>query len=199
MKRQRLLPKSGKNKGTTIVEMLVCFVLLGILMVAASQFLASSMRTYSSAKRGLAGREAADLVADHIEGLLESATIKNALKPFTEEGNTQITFWDKEKRKATICCDAEGYLDVKYANGKDNSGEPLFDHWRFDPGVYRGYKIKSMRFLMPKPEEITEGVQTEETLDPVYDKNTVKLELVVESSENGEYEIERFIRFGNIQ
>ncbi len=181
------------NRGTTIVEMLVCFVLLGILMVAASQFLTSSMRTYSSAKRGLAGREAADLVADHIEGLLESSTIKKALQPFTEE-NKQITFWDREKRKAVICCDEDGYLDVVYANGKDVSV-----HWKFDPGVYRGYRIKSMRFLLTKPETPKAG-DTEEYLDPsVYDPKTVKLELVVESAQNGEYAIDRYIRFGNVK
>ena len=193
MRRRRLLTKKRRNKGTTIVEMLVCFVLLAFLMVAASQFLTSSMRTYSSAKRGLAGREAADLVADHIEGLLESATVKKALQPFTEGNNTQITFWDKQKRKATICCDEEGYLDVIYANGKDGAV-----HWKFDKGVYRGYKIKEMKFFMMEPAEHEPG--TEEYLDPdVYDEKTVQLSLIVQSAENGEYAIDRYIRFGNVK
>ena len=83
MQGRSVIRQVKQNKGTTIGEMLVCFVLLAALMVAASQFMASSMRTYSAAKRAVAGREAADLVADHIEGLLESATITAAMSSST--------------------------------------------------------------------------------------------------------------------
>ena len=185
---------SGKNKGTTIVEMLVCFVLLGILMVAASQLLTSSMKTYSAAKRAVAGREAADLVADYVEGLLESASVTVAMQPNVTDNNSTLIFWDKDRRKASITCNAEGYLDVIYGNGTDES-----THWKFDPGVYRGYKIASMKFMLPEPEERTE-TEPEAFLDnTLYDSNIIKLELVVESSQNGQFSTERYIRFGNIR
>ncbi|MBR5420543.1 MAG: prepilin-type N-terminal cleavage/methylation domain-containing protein [Lachnospiraceae bacterium] len=187
------MAKVHKNTGATIVEMLVCFVLLGILMVAAGQFLASSMRTYTTAKRGIAGREAADVVADHIEGLLESACIKKSMKPFTVS-NKELTFWDKQRRKATICCDENGYLDVIYANGKN---EP--SHWRFDKGVYKGYTISEMRFVLSAPAEIEVGDEEEYLDSGVYEKNSLKLELTLESPQNGKYETVRYIRFGNVK
>lgn len=80
-----------------------------------------------------------------------------------------------------------------YANGKE---DPV--HWRFDKGVYRGYKIKEMKFTMIKPAE--HEPDTEEYLDAtVYDEKTVRLSLTVQSDENGEYEIDRYIRFGNVK
>lgn len=72
------------NKGFTLVELMVCFVLLGILMVAAAQVISSSSQVYYFSKSTSYGIQASQIIATEVRGDLEDAVImyidKNAVK-----------------------------------------------------------------------------------------------------------------------
>lgn len=185
MRKQQVKNCISSDKGTTIVEMLICFLLLSILMVAASQMIASSMKTYSQAKRSIAGREVSDVIADQIEGVLEKAYGKKAIK--ITDSNTVIKFADNEKRAVKICTDADGHLDMIY--GKNGES-----HWKFDEGIYRGYSIIGMKFTPVKPLNDTEVEAGVEYLDnTIYRQGTYLLELTLFNPTEGTFEAERYI------
>ena len=189
MKNNRIRKCIVSNKGTSIVEMLICFLLLSILMVAASQMIASSMKTYSTAKRSIAGREVSDVIADQIEGVLEKAYGKKAIKITTN--NAEISFSDCQRRKVRICtyknAQDNEYLDMIY--GKNGES-----HWKFDEGIYRGYSITSMKFIPVKPLDDSEVIDGMEYLDnTMYRKGTIKLELELSNPKEGIFTAERYI------
>lgn len=64
------------NKGFTLIETTVCFILLGILLVAAAQVIASSTEVYYYSKSISYGIQASQVVATEIRGDLEEAVIK---------------------------------------------------------------------------------------------------------------------------
>ena len=47
---RRRMRKANRNQGATLVEMLVCFALLGMLMVSATIVIASAMNVYKQVK-----------------------------------------------------------------------------------------------------------------------------------------------------
>ena len=186
MSKKRMKKSIASHKGTTIVEMLICFLLLSILMVAASQMIASSMKTYSTAKRSIAGREVADVIADQIEGSIEKAYAKKSIK--ITDANKKISFSDNQKRAVKIGVDDAGHLDMMY--GKDGDS-----HWKFDVSVYRGYSITGMRFIAVEPDVIPDDEEPGlEYLDKtVYRPGTYKLELELSNPKEGVYTAERYI------
>ena len=166
------------------MEMLICFLLLSLLMVAASQMIASSMKTYSSSKRSIAGREVSDVIADQIEGVLEKAYGKKTIK--ISDTNDEITFSDNQKRKVNIKNNG-GRMSMKY--GKNGESE-----WKFDEGIYRGYSITSMRFIPVKPADDSEVIDGMEYLDnTLYKAGTIKLELELSNPKEGIFWAERYI------
>lgn len=71
MKKQKL-----NNKGFTLIETTVCFILLSILLVAAAQVITSSTEVYYYSKSISYGVQAAQVIATEIRGDLEDAVIK---------------------------------------------------------------------------------------------------------------------------
>ena len=69
--------KRLNDKGFTLIEMMVCFILLGILLVAAAQVIASSTEVYYYSKGTSYGIQASQIVAIEIKGDLEKAVKKN--------------------------------------------------------------------------------------------------------------------------
>lgn len=64
-----------KNKGTTIVELVVTFALLGIFMVAAMRVIFSTMDTYYQVRSESYGIQISSMLADKIRGELENALV----------------------------------------------------------------------------------------------------------------------------
>ena len=167
-----------------MVEMLICFLLLSILMVSASQMIASAMKTYSNSKKGINGREVADLLADHIEGVIEKADADKEIKIY---GNERIDLTDNEGRKVSIYVDGNGHLDLVYGKFRD-------EHWRFDESLYRGYSITSMQIFSVEPADPAD-------VDPSlvyirksdYRPGTYRLVLKLNNPKTGTYEAERYI------
>ena len=64
------------NNGFTLIETTVCFVLLGILLVAAAQVIASSSEVNYYSKSVNYGAQAAQAISTEIRGDIENAVIK---------------------------------------------------------------------------------------------------------------------------
>ena len=172
------------NKGTSMVEMLICFLLLSILMVSASQMIASAMKTYSNSKKGITGREVADLLADHIEGVIEKA---DAEKGIQVVNNDKINLTDNEGRKVLICVDGDGYLDLVYGKFQD-------EHWRFDESLYRGYSITSMQIYSVEPADPADADPSLVYIRRTdYRPGTFRLVLKLNNPKTGTYEAVRYI------
>lgn len=192
VKKSILKHKSWKNRGTTLVEMLVCFALLGLLMASAAQVMSAAMRVYSQVKKSEAGYAVADLLCDTVESVLESA---NSVKiPDITSENTKISFYDKDKRPVQICVQ-DGYLDLVYGKGSDLS------HWQFGQNVYRGYTIDSIKFLKvvdPANRDEAENDDIEYLDSSLYSANIYKVELTISKSGQGIYHAERYIKCRNM-
>ena len=80
--------KRINDKGFTLIEMMVCFVLLGILLVAAAQVIASSTEVYYFSKGTSYGIQASQIVATEIKGDLEKAVNINLDSNFLPTGAT---------------------------------------------------------------------------------------------------------------
>lgn len=77
------------NKGVTLLETIVCFILLSILLVAAAQVITSSSSIYYFTKATSYGIQASQIISTEIRGELEKAVAKNlsqAVSDNTESG-----------------------------------------------------------------------------------------------------------------
>ncbi|MBR5177849.1 MAG: prepilin-type N-terminal cleavage/methylation domain-containing protein [Lachnospiraceae bacterium] len=68
--------KKMNNKGVTLLETIVCFVLLSILLVAAAQVITSSSQIYYFTKATSYGIQASQIISTEIRGELEKAVAK---------------------------------------------------------------------------------------------------------------------------
>lgn len=73
MGRRCITIKKIDNKGFTLIETLLCFVILGIIMVIASQIIHSSTETYYLNRSVSYGMQAAQIVSTEIRGEIEDA------------------------------------------------------------------------------------------------------------------------------
>lgn len=187
--------RTWKNRGTTLVEMIVCFALLAILMVAATEIIHSAMRTYSRVKQSSAGQEISDLICDKIEADLSGAVTKRQ-KPDVSNDNSEIFYYDKYNRPVRIL-NKDGYLYFAYGKEEEES------KWTFDSGLYRGYTIQEIKFLKVMPASIEQREEQDkgdmEYLDDSkYSGDIYKVELTLYNKKDGEYVTERYIRCRNM-
>ena len=65
--------KKIDNNGFTLLEMVICFALLGILMVAAAQIISSATQIYYYTKSVSYGTQASQIIATELRGDIEEA------------------------------------------------------------------------------------------------------------------------------
>ena len=205
--------KRLNNKGFTLIEMMVCFVLLGILLVAAAQVIASSTEVYYYSKGTSYGIQASQIVATEIKGDLERAVKKSlrtdclpsdvALAYISTNGyyigptNDSIYFINIDGEQ--ICYAFEG--DVfkrkvykaydKYFDLSDASITPVITTY---DAKYVGmnYIVKNVAF----EEYIPDHTVTSYPL-PVGDYKVIKLTLTVNNPQYGDYTCVEYIPLYN--
>lgn len=96
------------DQGMTLIETIVCFVILGILMVVAAQIIHSSTEVYYNTKTVSNGVQAAQMVATEIRGEIE-----DALPLFVKNNDTYYMIIGPQKNSIEFI-DANGN-DVKYS------------------------------------------------------------------------------------
>ena len=161
---------TGKvNKGSTLIEMLVCFALLGIFMSAAAVVIANVTNVFFDVKGQSYGRQVADIVLGKITGEIEGAKISTApgsygqpliyQTPADAAANNvsgfKIDLYDRTDTHIQMYAE-DGVLKIRYfeINPPKPKSTPEYQAghrdeviWTFDEAVYQGYKIKSLRFV----------------------------------------------------
>ncbi len=157
------------QKGTTLVEIIVCFALLGIFMSAAAVVIASVTNIYYEVKGETYARQVSDMVLRKITFELEGAKFdeqdssreswpviypKAGANEQDRSGDT-VKLYDATDTQIQMYAE-NGILKVKYfeinpdANPADaDYEEKHYDEieWTFDEKMYMGFKIKSLTFV----------------------------------------------------
>lgn len=183
--------RGSKNSGTTLVEMIVCFTLLAILMVAATEIIHSAMRTYSKVKNSNSGQEISDLICDKIEAELSRANVKKQ-EPDVSDDNDEIFFYDSSNRPVHII-NQDGYLHFAYGKDEEES------KWEFDPTIYRGYTIQTLTFCKTLPDDPDDRTAMDKNdreclSNSKYSSDIYKVTLTVYNKSSGAFVTERYIR-----
>lgn len=198
----------NKDTGFTLVELIVCFALLGIFMVCAMLIISSVMGIYYHAKGVDTGRQVADMVTTKVVGEIEGAVtgadvndtevsgIESAVDSriagtdntgsFMEymaigDDGSYIDFYDRTGSHVKISV-VDDYIDIYYYPVVigDNSGTKPGRgvDWTFDPKTYQGYRVSNMIFTH-------------------VGGNIIKLELTVHSDKYGDYTSIQYIECYN--
>ena len=108
------------NQGTTLVEMLVCFVLLAIFLVAAFSIITHISSLYFQVKGETYGKQVSDILMEKIQSEIEGAKfdgdvvlIGNGTAEGTESNVTgsNITLYDKTNTRVMLYTDAFSVTD----------------------------------------------------------------------------------------
>ncbi len=215
------------HKGSTLIEMLVCFALLGIFMTASAVVIANVTNIYFDVKGQTQGRRVAGILLERISGEIEGAKV-DAANPFTRPvifqdpedalaGNRsgyKIDLYDRTDTHLQMYAE-DGELKIRYfeinpekedASAEYNAGHMDETIWTFDDDVYQGYLVKSLRFV-PANQGIPAGVEANTMLDDAaygkdsetdYPGNVVGVYLTLESPQYGEFFAYKYIKMYNL-
>jgi len=225
-----MFKKAGRklNKGSTLIEMLVCFALLGIFMSAAAVIISNVTNVYFDVKGQTYGRQVADIVMSKISGEIEGAKISKEdeftrpviFRSFEDEAvnnlsGTKIDLYDRTDTHIQIYVE-DGELKIRYfeINPPKAKPDPEYDAghkdeviWTFDEAVYMGYSIKSLRFVPANKGKADTGTDTtiEDTAykdkaagSNEYPGNVVGVYLTLESPQYGEFYFYKYVKMYNI-
>lgn len=216
IKRKRL---QLNNEGTTLVELIVSFVLLSLFMVAATRVISYTMITYYEAKAIANGMEVCNLISNKISSELEDSladsflqmnskewkqserlhfaesTPTTSLNMMLSQDGNKIVYYDKNGNQVCLYVDERGYLVFHYypiIYGENDPSNRLSDDWVYDPGAYLGYTVNSIKISQAKYND-------DGTINGDYNDNILKLEISVHSPKYGEYYVVQYIECYNFR
>ncbi|MBR4515369.1 MAG: prepilin-type N-terminal cleavage/methylation domain-containing protein [Lachnospiraceae bacterium] len=165
-----------RNKGSTLVELVVCFALLGIFMSASAVVISNVANIYFDAKGETYARQVSDIVMRKITAEIEGARITAddasthpAIYRTEEDADAEyrsgykIDLYDRTDTHIQMY-EENGLLKIKYfpINMDLEVGEDGYEDryeqtiWSFDESVYQGFEIEELRFV-PANQGITPG------------------------------------------
>lgn len=203
-----------KSKGTTLVEMVVSFALLGIFVSASAVVISNVTNLYYRVRGESYARQVGDIVVNKVASEISGAMydeVNTGLNPyitddFEEDTNISvdgnvITLYNRSQTGISIFAD-DGILNVYYhkIEGYKNAEEEKNRqavNWNFDKKMYNGYAIKSLEFV---PANSTEndtlaaayGITDVNHAD--YPANVVAVYMRLESDRYGSFNICRFVK-----
>ena len=196
------------NKGFTLLETMICFVLLGIIVVAASQIIQSNTKVYYETKSLSYGLQISQTTLTELRGEIESAVTYALLTP--NDANGDSAYIEKYGGKYLALTDGDGssYSTIEFigTDGKqrklslNTTNDVLIEditpvytrlfskqttkqattQKKYDSAyIGMGYVIKDIKFSIVEK-------KTGEAL-PVSNCPVVKIELTIYSEKWGEY------------
>ena len=194
--------RKSNNKGMTLVEMIVCFALLGMFLVAATTVITSVVNLYYQIRGESYARQVGDIIENKIVGELEGTrffesdtspdniTIDNTP---TESGNS-VSLYDKTNTKVKIYAEDGDYAAISKPSAEDSR---VATTWTFDKKVYNGYSLESLDFA-PANNVMCENLAQEYGVDGIsctdYDSNVIVVFMKLTSPKYGGFTVYRFIR-----
>lgn len=174
--------------GTTLVELIVTFALIGIFMTAAASMLTSSLRLFTRMQSTSRAILVSDNLLDKITGEISAAKTFNSnseqdgyyfwLEPGVEQSRwivfqnrnaSPIALFASESTatgKADTAAMGEGQLFLKYykISGAEEYRDQEEIDWHYDSRIYMGYKISDLHFSIEDPEDHPDVVRVDMTL-----------------------------------
>ncbi|MBQ5933608.1 MAG: type II secretion system protein [Lachnospiraceae bacterium] len=169
------------NNGFTLIETTVCFILLGILLVAAAQVIASSSEVYYYSKSLGYGVQAAQAVATEIRGELEDAVVQKlnttADSSIPSDANGRCVYISPDKK--TICFISSDGKQVCYTLKPDDlTGNSGYVLTRSAVKIYDDYFELKTGSPEPKdtkifsPQYVGLNYKVKDIIFTVFDKNS---------------------------
>ncbi len=215
------------NKGSTLIEMLVCFALLGIFMSAAAVVVANVTNVYFDVKGETYGRQVSEIILGKITGEIEGAKV-SLENPYTQPviyqepadamaGNRfgfKMDLYDRTDTHIQMYAE-DGQLKIRYLEinpeKEDSTPEYKEGHydettWTFDDAVYQGFYVKDLKFVQANQgigNAVSQNTLPEkeaygEDNDVDYPGNVIGVYLTLQSSQYGEFYAYRYVRMYNL-
>lgn len=217
--------KKLNDKGFTLIEMVICFLLLGILLTAAAQVIASSTEVYYYTKSTSHGVQAAQIIATEIRGDLEEAVVKylSDLDVDLPLGATSYCVYIPDTKDAIYFINNKGESvsysivpDLTSGNTSENkilqrksvkiynnsfdlltSAEDSKTRLYDSKYVGMNYKVKSISFSVKYRSRYGHENPTAEDALPTGDCPVIELNLTVYSPQFGDYSCTEYIALYN--
>ena len=201
---------TNKNKGMTLVEMIVCFALLSIFVTVSTLVISNVITLYYRVRGESYARQVGDIVAKKITSELSGAEYANdsSIDPIIEKKNPNdetvdgnvITVVDSTDTKISMYAQ-DGILKIYYhkitdENDSDNNREPVI--WTFDKKMYNGYQIDSLDFAQACSSKNTAlATKYDVTATTDYPTNVIVVYMKLSSPKYGKFTIIRYVKMYN--
>ena len=201
---------TNKNKGMTLVEMIVCFALLSIFVTVSTLVISNVITLYYRVRGESYARQVGDIVAKKITSELSGAEYANdsSIDPIIEKKNPNdetvdgnvITVVDSTDTKISMYAE-DGILKIYYhkitdENDSDNNREPVI--WTFDKKMYNGYQIDSLDFAQACSSKNTAlSTKYDVTASTDYPTNVIVVYMKLSSPKYGKFTIVRYVKMYN--
>jgi len=197
------------QKGSTLIEMIVCFALLSLFVTSASMIIASTTNLYHRVKGETNAKQITDIVMEKILYEIEGAKYDDSYELWTGDNPAvsddwkSISLYDKTDTGVTLKA-AEGELIVEYAainNTVDSSKSREATVWKFDKKMYGMYSVDELYFV-PGPQIYNASAKISDIADYgigdlsslIYKNNIVVVFMKVSHPRYGTYRLYRPIK-----
>ena len=171
------------HRGTTLVELIVCFALMGIFMSAAAVVISNITNIYYDVKGETYARQVSDIILKRIAGEIEGANISldnpdsypviyRSAKDVSNDNRSgeKIELYDRTNTLVQIYGE-DGLLKIRYLpiNPDMDPSDPdyatkHFDEtiWTYDEKMYLGFTVKEIRFVPAQQNDVDSMRQNEQ-------------------------------------
>ena len=203
------------NRGSTLVEMIVCFALLSIFLACAATMISNVTMIYYSVKGEIYAREVSDIVLGKIESEIDGALFfkpeEYGEDPSVAADNKSILLYDKTYTQVKMFKDGNKGLNVQYQGFEHSiNGTPIDDEsrektdWYFDKAMYNGYRIVDLSFYrggttitsLSADDKKNYGITDIDMKD--YGSDIILVLMEMNSDRYGEYYFYRFVKMYNM-
>ena len=204
------------DKGTTLVEMVVCFALIAIFLTAASSVILLISNMYYEIKGESYAKQVMDIVIGKVSSEIEGAKYndKDFINNLVLDGDasnikgTRASMYDKTDTKVELRVNTEGYLEIYYypIEDEDVNVSRSATVWKYSDKMYNGFYITD--FVIIKAKNLNDyknlGSEQEQKLQKydvtttgTYGDNVLVVLMTMKSHRYGEYKTCRFVKMYN--
>ena len=203
--------KKNSNRGTTMVEMIVCFALLAIFMTCATMILSIIVNMYFGVRGEIYSKEVSDIVMQKISSEIDGAKYYPDIEndnPQISSDHKSISLYDRTDTRVKLSNDNNKGLVVHYDDITVN-GSTLHDDsreqtdWYFNDAVYKGFKVVDISFyqggdIITDPNIDLKDYGLSGLSMSNYDDNIVLVLMKMNSGKYGDYYYYRFVKMYNV-
>ena len=208
-----------KNKGSTLIEMVVSFALLAIFVSTSVVIISNVTNLYYHVRGESYARQIGDIVVNKISSEVSQAMYNkknSASNPtiYSEDylnGDTSekingnsIELYDRTNTRIRIYS-SDGILKIYYYPITDetvSTGENDLEsvYWTFDKNIYNGYEIEDLQFAPANSsmnESLANAYEVPDTDITEYNSNVIAVYMKIKSDKYGTFNVCRYVRLYN--